>query len=153
MNIVDRNIEIGVRRQKGAALLIGLVFLTVLTVLGISGMNTATVELAQAGNAQSHQQAFQAAETGIEMSLSHRRYNTLGSAVISAVPVDVGTSEVEASSSFVETTPVPDQAFSMGVQNGSVMAYHFDVVSTGRGPGNAVSTLNQSFYVVGPGGL
>ena len=58
----------------------------------------------------------------------------------------------EAVSTFMENTPVPNDAFSMGVSTGSVQAFHFDVVAIGRGPGNAVSTHNQSFYIVGPGG-
>ena len=140
-------------RQRGAVLLVGLILLVVLTVLGISGLNTATLELAQAGNAQSHQEAFQAAETGIELSMSQRRYSTLGPVIVPMTLLDLGTSNTEASSAFVETTAVPDDAFSMGVQNGSVQAFHFDVVAVGRGPGNAVATHNQSFYVVGPGGL
>ena len=47
---------------------------------------------------------------------------------------------------FVTTTPVPDRAFSMGTSTGSVQAFHFDIVSVGRGPRNATSTHNQSFY-------
>ncbi|MFL2545857.1 MAG: PilX N-terminal domain-containing pilus assembly protein [Candidatus Rariloculaceae bacterium] len=140
------------RSQRGAVLLVGLIFLVVLTVLGISGMNTATLELAQASNTQSHQEAFQAAEVGIDLSLSERRYTTLGPAVIPITPVHAGTSYTQASAQFVELTPVPDEAFSMGVQSGSIQAFHFDVVAVGRGPGNAASTHNQSFYVVGPGG-
>jgi type IV pilus assembly protein PilX len=139
-------------RQRGAVLLVGLIFLVVVTVLGISGMNTATLELAQASNSRAHQEAFQAAETGIDMSLSERRYSTRGPALIPVTPVDPGSSYTQASSAFVALTAVPDEAFSMGVQSGSVQAYHFDVLALGRGPGNAVSTHNQSFYVVGPGG-
>jgi hypothetical protein len=40
----------------------------------------------------------------------------------------------------------------MGVSNGSVQAFHFDIVSVGKGPRNASSTHTQSFYQVGPGG-
>jgi hypothetical protein len=64
----------------------------------------------------------------------------------------VGGGETEAVTTFQQTTPVPDIAFSMGVGGGAVQAFHFDVVAVGRGPRNALSTHNQSFYVVGPGG-
>ena len=151
--------------QRGAVLVVGLILLMVLTVLGISGMNTATLELAMAGNTQYHQQAFQAAETGIDISIAQRNFNTAGPAVVPVTPLgDTITSgmgmgstttaayHTEAVSTFMENTPVPNDAFSMGVSTGSVQAFHFDIVAIGRGPGNAVSTHNQSFYIVGPGG-
>ena len=141
--------------QRGAVLITGLILLMVLTVLGISGMNTATLELVMAGNTQYHQQAFQAAESGIDISIAQRNFNTLVPAVLPATSVG-GTGSygsTEAESNFMESTPVPNDAFSMGVNTGSVQAFHFDVVAVGMGPGNAVSTHNQSFYIVGPGGF
>ena len=50
-------------RQKGAALIVGLVLLLVLTVLGVSGINMASLELQMTGNTQAAQVAFQAAES------------------------------------------------------------------------------------------
>ncbi len=55
------------RRQQGAALVIGLIMLLVLTLLAVSGMNTASLEFIMAGNEQYRQNAFQAAESGIDM--------------------------------------------------------------------------------------
>lgn len=52
-------------RQRGAALIIGLILLLILTVLGVSSMNTATMELAMAINSQQSQYAFQAAESAL----------------------------------------------------------------------------------------
>jgi type IV pilus assembly protein PilX len=155
--------------QRGAVLVVGLILLMVLTVLGVSSMNTATLELAMAGNTQYHQQAFQAAESGIDISIAQRNFNTAGPAVVPLTPlgdsITTGGSGMggmggtttyayytEAVSTFMENTPVPNDAFSMGVSTGSVQAFHFDIVAIGRGPGNAVSTHNQSFYIVGPGG-
>src|SRR5690606_19538894 len=63
-------------RQQGAALVVGLVLLLVMTVLGVSGMNTATLELVMAGNAEAQQDAFQAAETGIDVAISRRNWTT-----------------------------------------------------------------------------
>ena len=53
-------------KQHGAALVVGLILLVIITVLAISGMNTATTELAMARNDQNYENAFQAAETGLE---------------------------------------------------------------------------------------
>ncbi len=150
---IERNSAIRPRGgQRGAVLVVGLILLMVLTVLGISSMNTATLELVMAGNAQYHQQAFQAAETGIDISIAQRNFNTAAPAVVPVTNYGGGYYSTEAASTFMENTPVPNDAFSMGVSTGSVQAFHFDVVAIGRGPGNAVSTHNQSFYIVGPGG-
>ncbi len=152
---LERNYTLGSRDdQRGAVLVAGLIILMVLTVLGVSSINTATLELTMAGNAQAHQEAFQAAETGIDISMARRDFNTLTPAVVDPMPLDVGSSYyTEATSTFMENTPVPGAAFSMGVSTGSVQAFHYDIVARGTGPRNASSVHNQSFYIVGPGGL
>ncbi|HSN72358.1 MAG TPA: PilX N-terminal domain-containing pilus assembly protein, partial [Steroidobacteraceae bacterium] len=63
-------------RQRGAALIIGLVLLLILTLLAVAGMNTATLELQMAGNEQYQQRAFEAAETAIEQAIETGTYNT-----------------------------------------------------------------------------
>jgi type IV pilus assembly protein PilX len=137
-------------RQCGAALIVGLVLLLVLTVLGISGMSTATLELTMANNAQFHQDAFQAAETGIDIAIGQRDFTTAGPVVMPVRSLANG-SEVEAVTRFELTTPVPASGFSMGVGSGAVQAYHFETRASGRGARGAVSTHNQGFYVIGPG--
>jgi len=138
--------------QRGAVLVVGLVLLMVLTVLGVSGMNTATLELTMASNAQSHQNAFQAAETGIDIAIARRNFNTVAPSIVPVTPLGDGSYDTQSVTTFQVNTPVPDLSFSMGVNTGSVQAFHFDVIAVGRGPRNAISTHNQSFYVVGPGG-
>lgn len=143
-------------RQGGAALIVGLVLLMVLTVLGISGMNTATLELTMAGNAQFGQDAFQAAETGIDLVLARRTFSTVPNSpgnIVPPTPLGDGTYTTQALTNFWDTTDVPDIGFSGGVGTpGTVQAFHFDIASIGIGPRNARATHNQSFYVVGPGG-
>ena len=139
------------RQQRGAALVVGLILLLILTVLAVSGMNTSTLELTMAGNVQYHQNAFQAAETGIDIAIESRRFNTAAPNVLPVTalnPVD----STQAVTTFQTTTPVPDRAFSMGEGADSIAAYHFDIVAVGTSARNAVSTHNQGFYVIGPGG-
>lgn len=143
-------------KQQGAALVVGLVLLMVLTVLGVSGMNTSTLELTMASNAQFHQDAFQAAETGIDILIESRTYSTVPNwpgNLVPVTPLGDGTYTTQAVTTFTETTPVPDGGFSggEGVQ-GTMQAFHFDIVSTGIGPRGATSIHNQSFYQIGPGG-
>ena len=61
--------------QHGAALIVGMVLLVILTLLAISGMNTATTELFMAGNEKYQENAFQAAETGIERTIATAAFN------------------------------------------------------------------------------
>jgi len=134
-----------IAKQTGATLVVGLVLLLVLTVLGVSGMNTATMEVTMAGNTQFHQDAFQAAETGIDIAITMP--NPTGVPLpLPPTALGDGTYSTRALKSCVATTSVPDAAFS----DDTIQAWHFDIIATGTGPRNAISTHNQSFYVVGP---
>jgi hypothetical protein len=145
-------------RQNGAALVVGLILLVVVTVLAISGMNTATTELALARNNQNYENAFQAAETGIEIALAQGSFNTLAPTVLPDLPIparkdnDKVTVELE----FEGTSLVPDKAFSLG---SGIAAYHFTATATaesarrddgGETARDASAVHTQAFYVVGP---
>ena len=139
--------------ERGATLIVSLVLLLVLTVLGVSGMNMATLELTMASNAQAHQTAFQAAETGIDIAISTPPFLTVAPNVLPVTPLGDGTATAQAVTTYQDPpTPVPDIAFSMGGTGGGISAWHFDIVAVGTGPRGAISTHNQSFYIVGPGG-
>ena len=144
--------------QSGAALIVGLLLLVVITVLAVSGMSTATTELAMARNDQNYENAFQAAETGLEAALARGQFNAVDAVTVTQVinPNDSVTAVIQPDG---EPTIVPDRAFSLGAGSG-VVAYHFLATATAvseRSPGtpsdrdsNAVHT--QAFYIVGPGG-
>jgi type IV pilus assembly protein PilX len=143
--------------QNGAALVVGLVLLVVVTVLAVSGMNTATTELAMARNNQNYENAFQAAETGLEQALAQGRFDTLNNvALVQNVNAnDSVTSQIQ----FEDATLVPDRAFSLGVGSG-ISAYHFIATATAESKREGVAgaatdrdasaTHTQAFYVVGP---
>lgn len=136
-------------RQRGAALVVGMILLLVLTLLAISGMNTATLELQMAGNAQSAQNAFQAAETGIERAMNAGDYDTN-----SDTPVDSPDDHFETVTRYNKkngVTDIPEGGYSMGVGTG-FKAYHFEVTSTGTAARGATSTHVQSFYIKGQAG-
>lgn len=141
-------------KQDGAALVVGLILMVIITILAISGMNTATTELAMARNDQSYENAFQAAETGLEMALAQGRFNTLVNVNL-AQTVNAYDS-VTAVINFEDTTLVPDRAFSMGVGSG-IAAYHFNAVATAESKFDPAGTdrdasavHTQAFYIVGP---
>ena len=145
-----------IRHQQGAALVVGLLLLVVITVLAISGMNTATTELAMARNDQNYENAFQAAETGLETALAQGQFNDVAGAV--AVTTTINSYDaVTAQIQFEDSTLVPDKAFSLGVGSG-VSAYHFIATAQAesrRAPGSttdrdSTATHTQAFYIVGP---
>ena len=143
------------RKQDGAALIVGLILLVVITVLAVSGMNTATTELAMARNDQNYENAFQAAETGLEVAISAGQFTTLATTTVTQ-SINYHDS-VSAQVAFEESSIVPDKAFSLGVGSG-VSAYHFVATSSAkseRDPGNPTdrdssAVHTQAFYVVGP---
>lgn len=143
-------------RQGGAALVVGLILLVVITVLAVSGMNTATTELAMARNAQNYENAFQAAENGLEQALSQGRFNTLANTNLGQYVI-TGHESVTAVIAFEDSTLVPDRAFSLGVGSG-IAAYHFNATATAESKRDAGGVTDrdasavhtQAFYVVGP---
>jgi type IV pilus assembly protein PilX len=142
--------------QQGAALIVGLVLLVVITVLAISGMNTATTELAMARNDQNYENAFQAAETGLENSMGQGAFNT--NASVAVVTTINAHDSVSSQIAYEGTTIVPDRAFSLGSGSG-VSAYHFLATATAKSQRDTGSTTDrdsaavhtQAFYIVGPG--
>ena len=143
-------------KQDGAALVTSLVLLVIITVLAISGMNTATTELAMARNDQNYENAFQAAETGLETALAQGRFNTLIDVSMTQSVNSFSYDSVTAVIYYEDTTLVPDRAFSMGVGSG-IAAYHFNAIATAesrRDPAgtdrDAFAVHTQAFYVVGP---
>ena len=143
-------------RQSGAALVVGLLLLVVITVLAVSGMNTATTELAIARNDQGYENAFQAAETGLEAALAQGVFNTVANTTVAQTIGDTNDS-YSTDIQFEDETLVPDRAFSLGVGSG-ISAYHFLATSTAEsrrstaGPTDRDSTAihTQAFYIVGP---
>lgn len=151
------NTNIRMQNQQGAALIVGLILLVVITVLAVSGMNTATTGLAMARNDQNYENAFQAAETGLEQVLSLGQFNTT---VNANVATDITAHEsVTAQIVYENSTLVPDKGFSLGVGSG-ISAYHFNATATSKSKrvaggmtdtdrdSSAIHT--QSFYIVGP---
>ena len=149
------NTRMTIKKQNGAALVIGLILLVVITVLAISGMNTATTSLAMARNDQISENAFQAAENGLATALGQGAFSTLAGAPV--VQVITEHESVTSQIVFEDSSPVPDKAFSLGAGSG-ISAYHFLATATAdsvRDPNSATdrdasAVHTQAFYIVGP---
>ncbi|MFT5501208.1 MAG: type IV pilus assembly protein PilX [Woeseiaceae bacterium] len=142
--------------QSGAALVVGLVLLVVVTVLAVSGMNTATTELAMARNDQNYENAFQAAESGLDQALSMQPFNT---AVNVNLVQDINANDtVTITVQYEDSSVAPaDSAYSWG---SGISALHFLATSTSQskraGVAGAVTDRDataihsQAFYTIGP---
>jgi hypothetical protein len=166
--------QTSVRRESGAALVVGLILLLVLTLLAISGMTTASLELQMAGNEQYQTRAFEAADAGVEQAMAAGIYNTNdtvgiyddpaainptpdrgeGQAIANCDEVDSAT-DAEQCEYFMRfdqqsgQTVVPGGGYSLGT---GFEAYHFVIDSFGVAERGGLAEHRQSFYIVGPGG-
>jgi len=144
-------------RQRGAALIVGLVLMMVLTLLAVSTMRTSTLELAMAGNAQFHEQATQLAESGIKDAISRINANE-----IHPNPRDTWLVD------FTEVVDAPDGGSDIGRYNVTInykncgdppagnsteiiKADYYEIESTGLSSArNAKSILRQGFWIQRP---
>jgi type IV pilus assembly protein PilX len=153
-------------RERGAALVVGMILLLVLTVLGISGMITAALELQMAGNTQFQERAFQAAEQGIEavmvdpnLSTNWTMANMIDSSSSTYAAqhkqANVGSPATDQynTATYYDTsaggTAVPGGGYSLGT---GLEAYHFATESVGQSARGSRDTHTQSFYLLGPSG-
>ena len=146
--------RIALRRQQGAALVVGLILLVVLTLLAVSGMNTASTELKMAGNEQFRRRAFEASEAGIERGLAQGPFNPgAPPAVVAATPADPAVAEDRYS---LLITPVGATAAPPGYSLKTFSAEHFTIQSqgdslrAGTAFQNSVATHTQGLFLVVP---
>jgi type IV pilus assembly protein PilX len=149
------NNRISYRKNRGAALIVGLILLVVLTLLGVVGMNIANSELAMATNEQLRVRAFQAAETGIEQAVQGfgdgDNVNTLDQVWVSGVtsvensPLGFGGVAVD---SFNTTSRYRGQSNAWNTSIGTFSAFHFDATTVGSSARSARAEHIQGAYVV-----
>ncbi len=141
-----------IQTQRGAALIVGLVLLLTLTLLAVSGMNTATLEVTMAGNSQYSEQAFQLAETGIDVSLQAGGFTPVAAINVAPFAPDPLYPDdiVQSSLTFVDCGDMPPRRGFATSLGSSFQAYYFITVATGNSSRNATSTNAQNFFVIGP---
>lgn len=139
-------------RQRGAALVAGLVLLLILTLLAISGMNTATTELVMAGNEQYQARAFQAAETGIERVIAAGVFNPNPTVAPMPVTITFPDGDPRTQDDTVTTTTAPRGSTlpPPGYSFGTFSSEHFEIISNGQSLRNASATHAQGLFVVAP---
>jgi type IV pilus assembly protein PilX len=147
-------------RERGAALVMGILLLLTLTILAVSGLATAVLELRMAGNMQYQERAFQAAEYAIEQALgapdlgTTYTYSSPKVVPASGSPPAVPGSPPDTYSyrmyydAVLGGTPLPGG----GSTSTGLDAYHFVIEATGNSARGASTTHVQGFYLVGPAG-
>lgn len=138
------------QRQKGAALVVGLMLLVIVTVLAVSAVGTASTELIMAGNEQFRERAFQAAEIGVERGLR----------TLATIPQDgaehkkdpVAVVSLPSDNYVVASTYLGDDNDIPGFSAGKFVGLHYRIESTGTSLRNAQSVHEQGAYVLGSGG-
>ena len=137
-------------RQRGAALVVGMILLMVLTVLAISGMSTATTELVMAGNEQYQENAFQTAEFGIEQALLTGAFSTsVASEAVGNTAVPGSTKEFYNTNITPQPAPNTELPLMWGGNNASKFtSYHFQIQSQGTSSRNATTTHTQGLFII-----
>ena len=144
----------GCRRQRGAALVVALLLLLVITLLAVAGMNSAAVEFVMAGNEQHRQNAFQAAETGIEQTIVTGGFVPGGADEVHN-NVAVATSATDTYNTILHSDlGGAAQPAVWGNSWNSFSTYDFTITSQGSFLGNSVrgaqSTHAQGIAVLAP---
>jgi type IV pilus assembly protein PilX len=134
-------------RQRGAALVVGLILLLVLTLLAVSGMNSASLEFIMAGNEQFRANAFEAAETGIEQSISLGTFNP--GAAAQALNGTNTANDLWASTVTPALNGAPLPAI-WGFSWNSFSSYHFEIQSTGTSTRGGQAINTQGVAVIAP---
>lgn len=139
---------VNMRRQQGAALVVGLLLLLVLTLLAVSGMNSASLEFIMAGNEQYRSNAFQAAEAGIEQTMVQGTFNPESA----APPALNGAPTATDTWNSTITPQLAGQALPAiwGNSWNSFSTYHFEITSTGTSSRGSNAVNLQGVAVISP---
>jgi len=141
-------------KQRGAALVVGLILLVVITLLAVVGMNIANTELAGATSEQLRMRAFNAAETGLETRLQTLALDaTTSGTPVEADPVAVENSPVNPDDEPTDTFQLTTTYWGEGTMlsrytTGTFAGFHYSVESTGRSVRGAVAVHTAGAFIV-----
>lgn len=131
------------RPQSGAALVVGLILLSLITLLGLAGASAAQLELALARNEQFRENAASAAAAGIEFAISHLTASTPETVPARLTAMQGGISHFEVDTQFM--------GYELGLPQApgaSLAAAHFDIVSTGHSGRGAIDRQRAIVMVI-----
>jgi len=148
MKHINRN-----SRQRGAALIVGLVLLAVITLLAVVGMNISNSELASANSEQIRLRAFQSSETGLEhglVALKNFSFTKAGDTeTADPEPVEGSPEDIDGNpiDSYTNTTTFHGEGSAPGFGQ-KFSAFNYSILSEGKSSRNAVSRNELGAYRV-----
>lgn len=141
----------GLARQRGVALVVALVLLVILTMLAFAGANTASVELAMAGNEQFRRNAALAAAAGIEQAIAR----------LAEAPTVAGSPPMRHENEAVpgsadrfssETRYVGEESSLPQFSQDEFVGLHYVIESSGASARGATDRQRQGLFVVAASG-
>jgi Tfp pilus assembly protein PilX len=141
-------------RQRGAALIIGLILLAIITLLAVVGMNISNSELASATSEQLRMRSFRASETGLEHGMDDiiKVAAKPGAKLVSPEPVGVAGSPLDsdkkAIDNYVTTVEFRGEGNIVNGFTNKFSAVHYSVASRGTSARNASTNLEVGAYIV-----
>ncbi|MEM7083575.1 MAG: PilX N-terminal domain-containing pilus assembly protein [Pseudomonadota bacterium] len=160
--MMNRTIPTHLSRQRGAALLMGLILLTVLTLLSLSSMTQSTLSLRMADNVKQEDIAAQAAESALMQALtSTAPFNMDGSVLINEqvrdpLEFDYLNDGISTASTTVTTIlrdKLPGSGCSLNSEFGSpdgCTYQHFQMNAIGTSGRGGTQNQNMGFYIQVP---
>jgi hypothetical protein len=134
-------------RQRGAALVIGLIMLLILTILAFTGVNTATTELAMASNEQFRRNAAEASAAGVEESIASLGLVGTTAGATATLPA-AALGEDEATTYTTTTRYVGDETGLPQSSADKFIGLHYEIESTGTSARNARDVQTQGVMVI-----
>jgi type IV pilus assembly protein PilX len=138
-------------KQRGAALIVGLMMLVIVTLLAVTAVSTSTTELVMAGNEQFRERAFQAAEAGLETAVRKVRSGDAD------VPIERNTyldnnnvAMVSEGADRVSTRITAVGANSLVGNSSKFRGQVFQITSTGTSARNAQAAHEAGTWVLAP---
>jgi type IV pilus assembly protein PilX len=149
-NLTPTPMRCAPRKQRGAALVVGLLLLLVITLLAVAGMNSSASEFIMAGNEQYRQNAFQAAETGVEQTIVNGTFIPGASPPPqNNVPAAGSATDTYSTALTSDLGGAPQPAL-WGYSANTFVTYDFTLTSTGASVRNARTTHVQGIAVLAP---
>jgi hypothetical protein len=141
---------VGRRRERGAALVIGLIMLLILTILAFTGINTATTELAMANNEQFRRNAADASAAGVEQAIA--AIGTVGTTAGASGSVALTELGNEATRYSAVIRYVGDESGLPQSSTDKFIGLHYEIESTGTSARNARDVQTQGVMVIASAG-
>lgn len=146
-------------RQRGAVLLLAMVFLLITSIIAVASMETSVLERKMSTSRELRELAFQAAEAAVEDALNDINYigqaYSVGMQNSTTWPTETLTfahdEALNASSEVRYLDRAPSSGYSVRKGASGIATYYFEVQATGGRSGTPIERSHiQGFYLEGP---